>query len=273
MMRWWWFGPSVTRAGIERELRLMKEGGIGGVEIQPVYPLALDDPASGLVTHPFLSDAFLDDLRFAATAAKDLGLRVDLTLGSGWPYGGPQVDISRAAGKLRIERIAVPPGATRVSVPDIRTGERLMATFLAPRAPADTVEGLREMTDIADGVLRLPDRAATPREVLFFISSRTGMMVKRPAVGAEGFVLNHYDRAALDHYLRTVGDRLLSAFGSAPPYAVFGDSLEVYESDWTDDFLDAFKARRGYDLRPLLPALVLDAGPPRPPSATTGARR
>lgn len=260
MMRWWWFGPSVTRAGIERELRLMKEGGIGGVEIQPVYPLALDDPASGLVTHPFLSDAFLDDLRFAAATARDLGLRVDLTLGSGWPYGGPQVDISRAAGKLRIERIAVPPGAARLSVPDIRAGERLMATFLAPRAPADTVEGLREVTDIADGVLRLPDRAVTPREVLFFISSRTGMMVKRPAVGAEGFVLNHYDRAALDHYLRTVGDRLLSAFGGAPPVAVFGDSLEVYESDWTDDFLEAFKIRRGYDLRPLLPALVLDAG-------------
>ena len=42
---------------------------------------------------------------------------------------------------------------------------------------------------------------------------------------------------------------------------MFCDSLEVYESDWTDDFLDAFKARRGYDLRPLLPALVLDAGP------------
>ena len=64
MMRWWWFGPSVTRAGIERELRLMKEGGIGGVEIQPVYPLALDDPASGLVTHPFLSAS----TRFASTS-------------------------------------------------------------------------------------------------------------------------------------------------------------------------------------------------------------
>jgi hypothetical protein len=96
---------------------------------------------------------------------------------------------------------------------------------------------------------------------LFFISSRSGMMVKRAAVGAEGFVLNHYDRAAVDHYLRAVGDRLLSAFEGAPPYAVFCDSLEVYESDWTDDFLDVFKARRGYDLRPLLPALLLDAGP------------
>src|SRR5436190_333778 len=46
MMRWWWFGPAVTNAELERELRTMKQGGIGGVEIQPVYPLALDDPTA-----------------------------------------------------------------------------------------------------------------------------------------------------------------------------------------------------------------------------------
>ncbi|MGI8785566.1 MAG: hypothetical protein ACR2L2_18195 [Acidobacteriota bacterium] len=47
MMRWWWFGPAVTKAKLEREMRLMKEGGIGGFEVQPVYPLALDDSATG----------------------------------------------------------------------------------------------------------------------------------------------------------------------------------------------------------------------------------
>ena len=267
MMRWWWFGPTVTKAGLEREMRLMKEGGIGGFEIQPVYPVVLDDPASGLVTHPFLSDAFLDHVRFAAAKARELGLRVDLTVGSGWPYGGPQVGITQAAGKLRVERVAVPAGAAQVPVPDIRTGERLMAAFLAPSAPATTTDGLREVSTMAEGRLVLPDRSRQPREVLFFISSRTGQMVKRAAAGSEGFVLNHYDRAAVDHYLKSVGDRLLSAFDSAPPYAVFCDSLEVYESDWTGDFLEAFKARRGYDLRPLLPALLLDAGP-----ATAGIR-
>ena len=43
---------------------------------------------------------------------------------------------------------------------------------------------------------------AGPHEVLFFISSRTGMQVKRPAVGAEGFVLDHMNRAATDMYLK-----------------------------------------------------------------------
>ena len=44
MVRWWWYGPSVTKPELERELRSMKEGGIGGFEVQPTYPLALDDP-------------------------------------------------------------------------------------------------------------------------------------------------------------------------------------------------------------------------------------
>ena len=44
MMRWWWFGPGVAKPELEKEMRMMKAGGIGGFEVQPVYPLALDDP-------------------------------------------------------------------------------------------------------------------------------------------------------------------------------------------------------------------------------------
>src|SRR5450631_2908735 len=53
LMRWWWFGPSVTKPELERELRIMKEGGIGGVEVQPVYPLALDDPSKNFHNYPY----------------------------------------------------------------------------------------------------------------------------------------------------------------------------------------------------------------------------
>ena len=44
MMRWWWFGPAVTKPELEREMRLMKEGGIGGFEVQPVYPVCSMTP-------------------------------------------------------------------------------------------------------------------------------------------------------------------------------------------------------------------------------------
>ena len=74
MVRWWWFGPSVEKPELEREMHFMKEGGIGGFEVQPVYPLELDNPATSVHNFPYLSDEFLDALRFAGAKAKELGL-------------------------------------------------------------------------------------------------------------------------------------------------------------------------------------------------------
>ena len=87
------------------------------------------------------------------------------------------------------------------------------------------------------------------------------MTVKRPALGAEGFVLDHYDQNAIETHLHNVGDQLLKAFGDQPPYAIFSDSLEDYGSNWTGDLIEQFRARRGYDLIPYLPALIGDIGP------------
>jgi len=254
MMRWWWYGPAVTKPQLEREMRLMKEGGIGGFEVQPVYPVALDDAAAGIKTLPFLSDEFLEALRFTSDKARDLGLRMDLTLGSGWPFGGPMVPVGQAAGRLRIERVKVSESQRRIPIPPISEGEKLIAVF----------QGLREVIEIRDGAAWLPSQPATSEgqsEVRFFIASRTGQQVKRAAVGGEGFVFDHYDRAATDNYLKSVGDRLMQAFGSNRPQAIFCDSLEVFGSDWTGDFLEEFRKRRGYDLKPYLPALTADIGP------------
>jgi hypothetical protein len=239
----------------------MKEGGIGGFEVQPVYPLILDE-SNGTKTFSFLSDEFVEALRFTSAKARELGLRFDLTLGSGWPFGGPTVKIDHAAARLRYEHIKIENGARSAKVPAISAGEKLLAAFLARvEGAAFAPNSVRELTDIDEGVVRLPEvPPAGNHEVLFFISSRTGMQVKRPAVGAEGYVLDHLNRAATDAYLKSVGDRLLQAFGSQPPYAIFCDSLEVYNSDWSYDFLEEFKRRRGYDLKPHLPALVTDMG-------------
>src|SRR5262245_44128803 len=83
MMRWWWFGPSVTTEEIEAEMRHMKEGGIGGFEVAVVYPMSLEG------NYRYLSPEFLDKIRFASRKARELGLRMDVTIGSGWSYGGP----------------------------------------------------------------------------------------------------------------------------------------------------------------------------------------
>src|SRR5208282_1575558 len=152
MMRWWWFGPAVTKPELQRELEQMKAEGIGGVEIATLYPLALDDPQldenqpaenqpdenrpneekTGFHNQRFLSNELIDAIRFAASTARKLGLRVDITLGSGWPFGGPHIPVAPAGGERRVEPVPVPPRTGSVPVPNIATGEQLIAAFLTP---------------------------------------------------------------------------------------------------------------------------------------------
>jgi alpha-L-rhamnosidase len=260
MMRWWWFGPAVTRPQLEREMNLMKAGGIGGIEVQPVYPLAVDDEASGIKNLTFLSPAFLDAVRFTAAKAKDLGLRFDLTLGSGWPYGGPMFPIHEAAGRLRFQKVPVEAGQRTVPAPPLREGDVLFAAFAGPmQGNATATDGYREV-EIRDNAARLPADLVAASDVLFFVAGHTGMKVKRAAVGAEGYVIDHYDPAVIAKFLETVADPLMVACRANPPYSVFCDSLEVGGEDWTPSFLAEFQRRRGYDLRPYLPALVTDTG-------------
>ncbi|HLH03619.1 MAG TPA: glycosyl hydrolase [Bryobacteraceae bacterium] len=250
LMRWWWFGGAVEPGELERELRVMKDAGIGGVEIQPVYPLELDDPARGVKNLEYLSPAFLRNIAFAASKAHELGLRVDITLGSGWPYGGPETLVTHAAGRLRVERVNVPEGVRSMPVPALENGEHLIAAFVAGQ----------QVRAFHDGRVELPEGLSGADVLVFFIASRTGQQVKRPTVGAEGFVLDHYDREAIANHLKVVGEPLLRAFGETPPHSVFSDSLEVYGSDWTPDFLTEFQKRRGYDLTPYLPEFADEGG-------------
>ena len=269
MVRWWWFGPAVVQSQLERELLAMKAGGFGGVEIQPVYPMELDDPARGIRNVPYMSQEFLDAVSFVNRKARSEGMRVDMTLASGWPYGGPNVPVTESAGRLRVALAELAPGIGTVALPAIMSGEKLLAAFVgkggAKQYDAAALK-LTELPAVSNSGLAGPGRvtvvpAADARVMVFYIASRTGQQVKRAALGAEGFVLDHLSRKAIDHHLNTVAEPLLKAFGDQPPYAVFSDSLEVYGTDWTDDFLEEFKRRRGYDLTPHLPIIVSGAGP------------
>src|SRR5258708_39733841 len=117
MVRWWWFGPFVTPEEIEAEMRRMKEGGFGGFELAVVYPMALDDPVAGLVNERYLSPGFLDKVAFASRKARELGLRMDVTIGSGWSYGGPDITPHPAPAPPRSRPRQNNPDPTRTPPP------------------------------------------------------------------------------------------------------------------------------------------------------------
>jgi hypothetical protein len=264
MMRWWWFGPAVSKPELEREIVAMRDAGIGGFEVQPVYPMSLDDPEHSIRNLPYLSPDFLDALHFASLAARQYGMRFDLTLSSGWPYGGANTLVTQASSALRVLKTAAPREAESLPVPSLEEGEQILAAFLVRPDPVTKrwkdIHSL-PISNISGGRIELPTALADSRLLIFFIASRTGMMVKRPAVGAEGFVLDHLDYSAVEHHLKAVADPMMDALVDAPPYAVFSDSLEVYGADWTPNLQEEFKRRRGYDLISHLPALVQDVGP------------
>jgi len=259
LVRWWWFGPAVAREEIDAEMRRMKEGGLGGFELAVVYPMALDDPAAGLRNERYLSPEFLEHVRFAARRARELGLRMDVTLGSGWSFGGPYITDGLASARLRSDRREIAPGVLTLDRPVPFQGDRLLAAFigLGSLSEADPAS-FRPLELGGDGPIRLPPGDG-PRVVVFYYASHSGQVVKRAALGAEGYVLDHYQRAAVEAHLREAGDKLLEAAGPGGVQAVFCDSLEVYDADWTADLLEQFRARRGYDLAPRLPVLDLDA--------------
>src|SRR3954447_24519291 len=81
---WWWPGSAVDEAGIEAHLRRYAEAGFGGVQVVPIYGVrGAEDRYL-----PFLGDRWRERLRFTVRAARAHGLGVDVSTGTGWPFGG-----------------------------------------------------------------------------------------------------------------------------------------------------------------------------------------
>ena len=98
--RWWWLGSAVDEANLTRQLEQLAAAGFGGVEICPIYG------AKGWEDRyvPFLSPRWMELLAHTTREAQRLGLGVDLTTGTGWPFGGPWVGDADASSSLVLKR-------------------------------------------------------------------------------------------------------------------------------------------------------------------------
>jgi hypothetical protein len=281
MTRWWWFGGAVTREEITRELTFMRDAGLRGAEIQPVYPVELDDPARGIRNLRYFTPEWFEVVRHAVTEARRLGLQLDFTLGSGWPYGGPFIPTGLSARRIRVlsHDVAAPRDVSWNIGPLLTGDDRVIATVAVPVGDEASLDLSRaQVLDGQPSALMAGDvRVGTAVQgwsapaghwrVLLFLDSPTGMQVKRPTYGMEGLVIDHHSDEAIDLFLRSAGDRVLQGIGDtgdAPFTSVFCDSLEVYGADWTRRLPEEFEKRRGYDLKPHLAALFHEAGPLTP---------
>ncbi len=259
-LRWWWPGSAVDDANIEWTMSQYASVGAGSVEITPIYGV------QGNESHaiPFLSPQWMSALQKVEAEGKKDGILVDMNTGTGWPFGGPEVPIEEAACKVLfvIDTVVVDRPTDQPVKVDIRLGdekERRFARLNSVQAFPIDVKGYKGhcvdmMGGVVDGqleMLRLPGKWL----IIAQYESRTRQQVKRAAPGGAGYVIDHFDKDAVRHYLDRF-DRAFSSSATPWPHNFFNDSYEVYNANWTPTLLKEFKERRGYDLEKHFPELL-----------------
>ncbi|MCO6042829.1 glycoside hydrolase family 2 [Aeoliella sp. ICT_H6.2] len=84
---WWWMGNAVDKQNLTANLEALDKAGMGGVTIVPIYGVKGREAD----TIEYLSEEWLEMLNHTVREADRLGMWVDMTPGTGWPYGGPWV--------------------------------------------------------------------------------------------------------------------------------------------------------------------------------------
>lgn len=255
--RWWWLGSAVNEKDLTWNMQEYAKAGIGAVEITPLYGVKGNEKNE----LSFLSPAWMGALKYIQEEGSRDGLLIDMNNGTGWPFGGPEVPLSEAAAKLVCTDTTATGRELRagidVSVKDEK--ERKYATLSKVMAyGADgSVTELTGRTG-SDGTVKW-DKAGKKEtyRLIAVYCSRTRQQVKRAAPGGQGYVIDHFDRDAVAHYLQRF-ERAFAESGVPYPHSFFNDSYEVYHANWTPRMFEEFERRRGYKLEEHLPELLGD---------------
>ena len=139
--------------------------------------------------------------------------------------------------------------------------KKIWRIYLTP-ASIEKFEPGRDLTgSFADG--KLTFEIPPGPHVVHYLVIQTGFMaVINGAPGSDGPVLNHFNRTAVEFYLRHMSDGMRPHLGRLGDYfrAFFCDSLELEGANWCDDLIAEFQRRRGYDFAPLLPFVLFKTG-------------
>ncbi|NJK96290.1 MAG: glycosyl hydrolase family 2 [Bacteroidales bacterium] len=248
--RWWWMGSAVDEANLTKNLESYASAGMGSMEITPIYGVQGNDSAEV----DFLSQKWMKLYNHTQKEAARLNLNIDMSTGTGWPFGGPSVSLQDAACKLITLEFQLKEGETLNKPIEVIDTKQQNARLLKLMAYPEKGKCLDLTALVTSQKLNWKAPEGNWRLIAAF-SGNTFQKVKRPSAGGEGWVLNHFSQTAVSNYL----NRFTKAFqesGATVPRAFFNDSYEVYEADWTPDLFEQFETRRGYKLEDYLPQFL-----------------
>lgn len=288
--RWWWMGSAVDRTGLAANMQKYAAAGIGGLELTPIY--GVHGYESQFVD--YLSPKWMDLFGYTLGEAKRLGMGMDMSTGTGWPFGGgPLIDSAYACREM-FQKVWTVKGGEQLSDTIRYQQEGYVHTDGRHATIDQLVEPVfanKDLQALALFQVRFPHSLPPFALVAYSNDGQKidltlrvepgghlnwtapagsywmlyglflgwhGKMVERAAPGAEGNVIDHFSSVALRKYLSRF-DNAFAGHDLSPLRCFFNDSYEVDDSrgqsNWTASFFDDFRRLRDYDLREYLPAL------------------
>ena len=238
----WWMGSAVDKTNLTHELERYAAAGLGGIHIIPIYG------AKGFESKyiNYLSPEWMEMMGWAVAEAQRLGMGVDMTTGSGWCFGGPQVTDQEANANVVVKTYELKAGE-QMSQKFSREATQALVAY-APDGKA---------IELTDTITTNGDVAFSPPSgiwTIYAISQKpSGQKVKRAGPGGEGWMLNLIYPPAMADFLKPY-TAAFASYNGPKPRAQYHDSYE-YRSDWSPGFFAEFEQRRGYRLQTELPAL------------------
>ena len=288
--RWWWPGSAVTPTLLTRDLEEMKRAGLGGFEVTVVWRFY----EKGNID--YLSPAWFEAVRHVLREAQRLDLGVALTFAPGWDFGGPWVAPTDRSKVLAVcwEDFTGPfsyegplPRFKDAGTPTTGLYAYLTGVEGKPADQDEVVAVIGGRLTVGDALdpdtlvdLTHDFRGEAGRwlmehghfRLMAFRLRYTGQQnASQDLDNPRSFVVDHLSRAAMERYLATISEQFAREFkpwlGSTIE-SIFSDSFEVAPLRdtllWSNSTLAEFERRKGYDLKPYLPALWFDIGPLTP---------
>lgn len=266
-VRWWWSSNRTNEAQIERELDLLDDAGIGGVEINPIQARGERGIKSAVEPLPWRSKKWDELVEHAGKEAHERGMIVDLLPGSGWPFGGEFLEPEQLIMRIgSVDRVVTGPKTVsfdwaelekemRAQVKHGTKGEVSLQTVKVYPTGIGALDQLKDITADVEVGEKLTVEVPEGEHIVTFRMFQNGYRFVTGGVqGAAGSSMDHYKAEVTKLYLERLKgiEKTWRKPMSTYIRAIFCDSIETAGANWTHGILDDFEKAMGYDIEPYL---------------------
>jgi len=236
---WWWPGSAVNNEGITWHLENYAKAGIGGVHIIPIYGVKGVEPQFT----QFLSEDWVQHVNYTIAEAKRLNMAVDITPGTGWPFGGNKVSIDDAPMALYTATDTINANARieKTIILEKNLNSKVLVNVIAYNA----IQTINLKDSVGKGVLKatLPHG---PWIIGIIVADKAIMKVKRAAPGGEGYAVNYLNPSAGKRYFEEFDSLLMLHGYHGGIRSTYNDSYEILRGNWAEELPSYFLKNRGY---------------------------